>query len=86
MAALSRGSYINFVSFILQKVAAGLINEVAALTKTKSMKWYGKYVLDFPDLATIMRWPLSEVSLYDGITASYLLFCLDLYFINNKSS
>jgi len=30
MAALSRGFYIIFVSLVLQKVATGLINEVAA--------------------------------------------------------
>jgi len=39
MAALSRGFYINFVSLVLQKVATGFINEVAALTKIKSMRW-----------------------------------------------
>jgi len=47
MVALSKGFYINFVSVVLQKVAAGHINEVATLMKIKSMRWYGKYVWTF---------------------------------------
>ena len=53
MAALWREFYINFISLVLQKVAAGLINEVAKIEINK-MIW--KIHLDFPDLATIMRW------------------------------
>jgi len=51
MAVLSTGFYINFVSLILQKVATGLINKVAALMEIASMRWYGKYIW------TSQTWP-----------------------------
>jgi len=61
----------NFVCWVLQKVVAGLVNEVALLTKIYSVILYGKY-LGLSRPATIMRSPLSEVSLY--LSFSYTFF------------
>jgi len=69
MVALSRGFYINIISLVTQIVAAGLTDEVVALTKIVSMRWYRKYVgVSRPghcnELALIMKRPLSEALLY----------------------
>jgi len=68
MAALSKGFYINFISLVLQKVAADLINEVAALLKLN--QWDGMENMfglprpgHYNEVALIMRWLLSEVLL-----------------------
>jgi len=69
MAALSRGLHINFISLVQQKVSAGLINKVATLNQLDSMG----NMCGLPDwLATITRWPLSEISLYLNSSHCYL--------------
>ena len=40
--ACSITGHFNFISLVLQKVAAGVTNKVATLTKIKSMRYYGK--------------------------------------------
>jgi len=58
LATVAKYIYTNFVSWVL---ASGLSNEVAPLTNIYSIRLYG---WDFPGVATIIRWLLSEVSLY----------------------